>query len=122
MKGRQFMGYSPYEGVWPEGDLVHEIGCDDIVYIMCPDGTTYRVAQDSVRQFTGLLDSKGKKIYENDRILMDGCPAYVCWNERTCSFIAVDEQRPFLTFTLSIPVGMASTLLPREYPQEFKYL
>lgn len=86
-------------GKWVEGDLLHRItdtciavkDMDDIVY--------YPVDPDTVCQFTGFLDKKGKEVYEKDVLRSDIYPfscvkdnAYdnyygiLGWSEQTAVF------------------------------------
>lgn len=70
MREIKFKGLRVDGGGWAYGDLmcnwtVHQILSEE-------DGNEYKVIPDSVGQFTGLKDKKGKEIYEGDIVLRNG--------------------------------------------------
>lgn len=94
MRKIKFKAKQLNSGKWFEGDLVHLgnrvcIGGDNI-----KDGIT-DVDPETVCQFTGLTDCKGKELFEHDLIHIVGFnyDAELIWSEGCYAFMVVCENK-----------------------------
>lgn len=57
----------------------------------------YLVDADSVGQYTGMKDAKGKRIFEGDIIESNGCKRLILYNEGEARFVAVVKGSSYVT-------------------------
>lgn len=89
----KFRGYSNEHG-WIYGDLLQYPNGE--TYIMEHSNgeiLSYIVESDTVGQYTGMKDSKGKRIFEGDILGGDGCAHVIQYKEDEAKFVAVLEGR-----------------------------
>lgn len=101
-----FRGKSLYNGEWVYGDLVHISGGTIIITSQeegpvlpdnCDHALEYRVDEfapvdpETVGQWTGLIDSKGVRIFDGDimtnKHIYPDLKYVVCYNEEPASFV-----------------------------------
>lgn len=85
-------------GEWVKGDLVHSTSYVGISYPsdeFSDVPIVHRVAPETVCQFTGLTDCKGKELFEHDLIHIVGSnyAAEVIWSEGRYAFMVVCEDK-----------------------------
>lgn len=85
-------------GEWVKGDLVHSTSYVGISYPsdeFSDVPIVHRVDPETVCQFTGLTDCKGKELFEHDLIHIVGSnyAAEVIWSEGRYAFIVVCENK-----------------------------
>lgn len=83
---------------WVKGDLVHSTSYVGISYPsdeFSDVPIVHRVDPETVCQFTGLTDCKGKELFEHDLIHIVGSnyAAEVIWSEGRYAFIVVCENK-----------------------------
>lgn len=83
---------------WVKGDLVHSTSYVGISYPsdeFSDVSIVHRVDPETVCQFTGLTDCKGKELFEHDLIHIVGSnyAAEVIWSEGRYAFIVVCENK-----------------------------
>jgi uncharacterized phage protein (TIGR01671 family) len=88
----KFRIWNTIEGKWngihdQEPKMVGELCCHKGIYLI-PESASRNLI---VQQFTGLLDKKGKEIYEGDVLERIGngsfCKIVVSWNDKECCFV-----------------------------------
>lgn len=107
----KFRGKSKRTGKWLYGDLVRNVeGAFAVVppFEMTTDNLCdrYEVQEDTIGQFTGLLDKNGKEIYEGEYIAKDDDKYRVYFDTRYGSFRAIHEEFE----KCSYPPGMSSEM------------
>lgn len=85
-------------GEWVKGDLVHSTSYVGISYPsdeFSDVPIVHRVAPETVCQFTGLTDCKGKELFEHDLIHIVGSnyAAEVIWSEGRYAFMVGCEDK-----------------------------
>lgn len=85
-------------GEWVKGDLVHSTSYVGISYPsdeFSDVPIVHRVDPETVCQFIGLTDSKGKELFEHDLIHIVGSnyAAEVIWSEGRYAFMVVCENK-----------------------------
>lgn len=85
-------------GEWVKGDLVHSTSYVGISYPsdeFSDVPIVHRVDPETVCQFIGLTDSKGKELFEHDLIHIVGSSyaAEVIWSEGRYAFMVVCENK-----------------------------
>ena len=83
-----FRGKRKDDGEWVYGDLTHVIRITPNGDEKCIHVGGYDVDQSTIGQFTGILSSKGEKIFEGDIIeqLEDPFPMIIRWNQSRLCF------------------------------------
>ena len=82
---------------WAIGDLLHSYENGAII-VPIEGGGAFSVDSDTICQFTGLKDCKGKEIFEHDLIHFVGYEptAEVIWSEDDYAFMTTGDTNLFL--------------------------
>lgn len=95
MRNIKFRGKPNGTNDWVEGDLLHKQTDSDTVIIQNEKGVRYDCNPETIGQFTGILDSKGKEIFEGDIIESpDGHMHIISFNGEYGAFMATLKGEP----------------------------
>lgn len=91
---------------WAIGDLLHSYENGAII-VPIEGGGAFSVDSDTICQFTGLKDCKGKEIFEHDLIHFVGHKPIgeVIWSEEDYAFMVASENEPLYWLSDVLEIG-----------------